>query len=480
MQIVRDLAGFSMGRSDEVRRAMSKKKTAVMEAERRVFVYGDEDANVPGCIKNGISEAVANQIYDMMIDFAKYAFNKAHAACYAVVGYQTAYLKAYYPREFMAALMDSAGEASKIAQYIECCRQMGITVLPPDINRGEGRFTVEEEGIRFGMYAIKSAGESVIDSIVEERKRGGVYVSLEDFLRRVTGREINKRAVENLIKAGALDSLPGNRKQKVLMAPDIMDTIIDQRKHTTVGQISLFDVIGSEDKQAFEIKIPKVEDYDKQERLAYEKEIMGIYVSGHPLEDYEELINKNITATSPDFAISSEEEGGEAVLKDGQRVVIGGMITSVKIHYTKNNDAMAFITVEDVYGAIEVIVFSRVFERCRQWITEDSKVFIRGRTSTEEEKDVKLLAEDIVPFDRVPRELWIQFSDLSDYRAKEEELYNNLTSSGGSDRVVIYLKESRKIKRLEPKWNVEAKEDFLNLLYKAYGKDNVKVVAGKL
>ncbi len=480
MQIVRDLAGFSMGRSDEVRRAMSKKKTAVMEAERQVFVYGDEAAGVPGCIKNGISEEVANEIYDLMTDFAKYAFNKAHAACYAVVGYQTAYLKAYYPKEFMAALMDSAGDSLKVAQYIECCRKMDIKLLPPDINSGYGRFSVEEDGIRFGMYAIKSAGEGVIDSIVSEREAHGAYSSLEDFLRRTSGREINKRAVENLIKAGALDSLPGNRRQKVLISPDMMDTIADERKHTTAGQMSLFDMMGEQEKKSFEIKMPHVDEYDKQEALAFEKEVMGIYVSGHPLEDYEKLMEENVTAKSTDFMIDPEDENSGAVLGDDERVVAGGMITSVKMHYTRKNDAMAFVTIEDVFGSIEVIVFPRIFERCRQFIAEDEKVFIKGHTSVEEEKDVKLLADDIIPFDRVPSEVWIQFEDLESYRAAEEGLYSKLAISSGNDRVVVFLKATRQIKRLDRKWNISADGEFLSSLKSAYGEDNVKTVAGKV
>ncbi|MCR5097650.1 MAG: DNA polymerase III subunit alpha [Lachnospiraceae bacterium] len=480
MQIVRDLAGFTMGRSDEVRRAMSKKKTSVMEAERQVFVYGDEAAGVPGCIKNGISEAVANQIYDLMIDFAKYAFNKAHAACYAVVGYQTAYLKAYYPKEFMAALMDSAGDSSKIAQYIQCCRKMDIRLLPPDINRGYGRFSVEEEGIRFGMYAIKSVGDAVIDNIVSERQAHGSYTSLEDFLRRTAGREVNKRAVENLIKAGALDSIPGNRRQKVLIFPELLDTIVDEKKHTTAGQMSLFDMIGEEDKKSFEIEMPRVDEYDKQEALAFEKEVMGIYVSGHPLEDYEKLMEENVTARSTDFMIDPEDDNSEAVLGDDEKVVAGGMITSVKTHYTRKNDAMSFVTIEDVYGSIEVIVFPRIFDRCRQYLVEDEKVFIKGRTSVEEEKDVKILAEDIIPFDMVPSEVWIQFEDLEDYRSKEEGLYNRLTESSGRDKVVVFLKNTRQIKRLDKKWNINADGEFLASLRAVYGEGNVKTVAGKV
>ncbi len=478
MQIVRDLAGFSMGRSDEVRRAMSKKKTKVMEAERQVFVYGDEAAGVPGCIKNGISEEVANKIYDNMIDFAKYAFNKAHAACYAVVGYQTAYLKTYYPREFMAALMDSAGDSGKVAHYIECCRQMDISVLPPDINHGAGRFMVENDAIRFGMYAIKSVGEGVIDTIVSEREKSGEYKTLEDFLRRVAGREINKRAIENLIKAGALDSLPGNRKQKVIITPDLLDTISDEKKHVTAGQLSFFDMMPEQDRKAFEVKMPNIEDYDKQERLAFEKEVMGIYVSGHPLEDFARLLDENVTAYSLDFVTS--EESGEATLGDDKMVTVGGMVTEVKLHYTKKNDAMAFVTIEDLYGTIEVIVFPRVFEKSRRFLADDEKIFIKGRTSVEEEKDVKLLASEIIPFDRIPRDVWIQFEDLDAYRAKEEELYEALSLASGDDVVKIFLKATKQVKILPAKWNVSADSEFIEALRVRFGEDNVKITAGKI
>ena len=478
MQIVRDLAGFSMGRSDEVRRAMSKKKTAIMEAERQVFVYGDEAAGVPGCIKNGISEAIANQIYDNMIDFAKYAFNKAHAACYAVVGYQTAYLKTYYPKEFMAALMDSAGDVSKVAQYIECCRQMDIGVLPPDINHGVGRFSVEDGRIRFGMYAIKSVGDGVIDTIVAEREANGDYQSLDDFLRRVAGREINKRAIENLIKAGALDSLPGNRRQKIIIMPDIIDSVTDEKKHSTAGQMSLFDMMPETEKQAFEIKLPDIPDYDKQERLSYEKEVMGIYVSGHPLEDYAGIMDENVTANSLDFINS--EESGEANLKDDEMVTIGGMVTEAKTYYTKKNDAMAFVTIEDLYGTIEVIVFPKVYDRCRQWLETDEKVFIKGRTNVEEEKDVKLLASEIIPFDRVPKEVWIQYADLDTYKSSEEKTYEILGKSSGSDSVVIFLKATRQIKRLPVKWNISADAFFVSLLKDSFGDENVRVVSGRV
>ena len=478
MQIVRDLAGFSMGRSDEVRRAMSKKKTAVMEAERQVFVYGDEAAGVPGCIKNGISEEIANQIYDNMIDFAKYAFNKAHAACYAVVGYETAYLKAHYPREFMAALMDSAADATKVAQYIDCCRIMDIDVLPPDINHGEGLFSVEDDAIRFGMYAVKSVGEGVIDMIVDERKKGGLYKNLEDFLRRVAGREINKRAIENLIKAGALDSLDGNRRQKVLAMPDMLDGIMDEKKHSTAGQMSLFDMMPEEKKADYEIKLPLVDDYDKQEKLAYEKEVMGIYVSGHPLDEYADIIEENVTANSMDFVY--DEETGTSPAVDKKKVVVGGIITESKTIYTKNNDAMAFVTLEDVYGSIEVIIFSKYYEKYRRYLAEDSRVFITGKVSNEEEKGVKLLADKIIPFDMVPNEIWIQFANRREYDASEEKLFESLSKSRGNDKVVIFLKEGRAIKRLNEKWNINGDISTLADLKAAFGEENVKVVAGRI
>lgn len=475
MQIVRDLAGYTWGRSDLVRRAMSKKKQAVMEQERKNFVYGNEAEGVPGCVANGIDEAVANKIYDEMIDFAKYAFNKSHAAAYAVVSYQTAYLKYYYPVEYMAALMTSVQDnTTKVSEYILTCRRMGITILPPDINEGEGGFLATDKQIRYGLSAIKSVGKPVIDAILEERKQRGTFTSLKDFLTRMSGGEVNKRTVENFIKAGALDGLDGNRRQKMMVYASILDSIHQEKKNSMAGQMTLFDIAAEEDKKEFEITMPDIEEYDKETLLGYEKEVLGIYVSGHPLEKYEEKWRKNITATTADFLL--DEETKAAKIKDGATVMIGGMITEKTIKYTKTNQAMAFITVEDLLGTVEVIIFPRDFEKNQALLQEDAKVFIRGRANVEEEKNGKLICERVYAFDAAKRELWIQFSDKQAFEEKEDELYHLIADSDGGDQVVIYLSAEKAMKRLPPSKTVCIEESLLNTLTKNFGEKNVKVV----
>ena len=356
MQIVRSLAGYSFGRSDLVRRAMAKKKEKVMEAERQNFVYGNKAEGVKGCIANGISEEVANKIYNEMIDFAKYAFNKSHAAAYAVVSYQTAYLKCHYPIEFMAALMTSVRDnTSKVIHYTMNCKELGIPMLSPDINEGYSDFSVADGGIRFGMSAIKGIGVNVIERIVAERKSGGAYTSLQNFLERLASGEVNKHVVENLIKSGAMDSLPGNRHQKVIAYANIMDAVSKDRRNNMAGQVSLFDLGDEGFAKAKQYPLPNVEEFPKEELLTYEKEVMGIYVSGHPLEEYVALMKKNCTCISTDFAAEEEQEDNSVT--DGERVVIGGLLVNKIVKTTKNNTMMAIASIEDLYGTVEIIVF---------------------------------------------------------------------------------------------------------------------------
>ena len=475
MQIVRDLAGYTMGRSDLVRRAMSKKKTAVMEKERQNFVYGNPKENVPGCISKGISEAVANKIYDEMIDFAKYAFNKSHAAAYAVVAYQTAWLKYYYPVEYMAALMTSVQDnTTKVSEYILSCHRMGIAVLPPDVNKGEGTFSVDDGNIRYGMYAIKSVGHPVIKALVEERKEHGAYKSLKDLLKRMDGKELNKRAVENLIKAGAMDGLGGNRRQQILVYAKIMDSIAQERKHSIDGQMTLFDFFSEEEKAELEIPLPKVDEFSKEVKLNFEKEVLGIYITGHPLEEYEEKWRKNITAVTSDFFYDDERKSVRVV--DGQSVVIGGMVIDKTIKYTKTNQAMAFLTVEDLVGTVEVIVFPKVYQRYVSYMNEDQKIFVRGHVNAEEEKNAKLICDQIIGFEETHKELWLQFETKDDYAKKEEELLSMLRDSDGNDSVVIYISGQKAIKRLPPSRNVRASSEIVNILTNFIGENNVKVV----
>lgn len=476
MQIVRDLAGYTLGRSDLLRRAMSKKKGDVMQKERQIFVYGDEENGVPGCIKNGIDEKTANKIYDEMIDFAKYAFNKSHAAAYAVVSYQTAYLKYYYPVEYMAALMTSVIEnPSKVAEYIYACRQMNIQILSPDINRGIGNFSVDGNDIRYGLAAIKSIGRPVIAAIIEDRDEFGPFKNLEDFISRMSVKDgLNKRAIEHLIKSGALDCLGGTRKQFMSIYVQIVDHVNQEKKYAMTGQMTLFDMVGEEEKEQFEIKLPDVGEYSKENLLAFEKEVLGVYLSGHPLQEYEDKWRKSISATTLDF--QPDEETGRAKVHDGTREIVGGIITAKTIKHTKTNQMMAFLSLEDLVGTVEVIVFPRDYEKNREYLEIDKKIFVKGRVSEEEERPSKLICETIIPFEQTKKELWVQFSDKEDFLRNEHILYGYLADSEGDDEVVIYCQKERAIKRLPRNRNIRIGQEVLSRLMNHYGEKRVKVV----
>ena len=476
MQIVRDLAGYTLGRSDLLRRAMSKKKAAVMEKERKTFVYGDEETGVPGCIKNGIDEQTANKIYDEMIDFAKYAFNKSHAAAYAVVSYQTAWLKYYYPVEYMAALMTSViDNPTKVAEYIYVCRQMGIRILPPDINKGEADFSVDGGDIRYGLAAIKSIGRPVIRAIVNDRKELGEFRNLEDFITRISSRELmNKRLVENLIKAGALDVLGGTRKQFMSIYIQIVDHMQQEKKNSMVGQMSLFDVVSEEQKEEFQIRMPDVGEYTKENLLGFEKEVLGVYVSGHPLEPYEEEWRKVISATTADFQV--DPEVGYTKVRDGAREIIGGIIVEKTVKHTKTNQMMAFLTVEDLFGTVEVVVFPRDYEKYRQYLEEDNKIFVKGRVSEEDDKASKLICEKILPFGQKKKELWIQFPDKETYLEEEAITYGYLADSEGNDEVMIYCEKEKIVKKLPANKNISINPQILSRLMNHFGENRVKVV----
>lgn len=475
MQIVRELAGYTMGRSDLVRRAMSKKKASVMEKERQNFVYGNMAEGVKGCVNNGISEKTANHIYDEMTDFAKYAFNKSHAACYAVVAYQTAYLKHYYPKEFMAALMTSVMDnISKVSEYILTCRQMGINILPPDINEGQSGFSVSGDSIRYGLSAIKSVGRSVVDAIIRERETNGLYVTMDDFVERMGGKEVNKRTIENFIKSGALDGLPGNRRQKTMVAPEMLDQKNKEKKNALDGQLSLFDFAGEEEKEQFQISMPDVPEFPKEELLAFEKEILGIYISGHPMEEYMETWKNSITAKTTDFMV--DEETGQAVVADSARVTVGGMITGKVVKTTKTGKMMAFVTVEDMVGSVEVLVFPRDYESKRNLLIEDAKVFIQGRASIGDDPVGKLICEQVIPFDQVPRELWLKFSDKTQYDERQQQVLDALRTAEGNDTVIIYLEKERAKKVLPANWKVGVNKPMIQTLEQILGEKNVKLV----
>lgn len=474
MQIVRELAGYTLGRSDLVRRAMSKKKQSVMEKEKKNFVYGNPEENVKGCIANGIDEQIAIKIYNDMMDFAKYAFNKSHAAAYAVVSYQTAFLKYYYPVEYMAALMTSVIENStKVSEYIVTSRSMGIKLLPPDINEGESGFSVKNNSIVYGLSAIKSIGKSVIDTIVEERELNGKYTSLKNFIERLSGKEVNKRTVENFIKAGAFDSLDGNRRQLMTVYSRIIDSVNEEKKKSITGQMSLFDLVSDEDKADYEIRMPDLEEYSKEEKLAFEKEVLGVYVSGHPLEQYEDKWRKNVKSFTKDF-ITDEE--GNTIAKDNTVTIVGGMIDTITLKTTRNGKTMAFITLEDLYGVMEILIFPNVLERYRYMLKENEKIFVKGKVSIGDDEQGKLICDQIISFDKVPRELWIQFKDKNEYMLKENELLEFIRNSDGNDTLIIYCKAEKAKKVFPRNMRINADAGMVNRLSEKYGTDNVKVV----
>lgn len=475
MQIVRELGGYTMGRSDEVRRAMSKKKLAVMEKERQNFIYGNEAEGVPGCIHNGISEHVAGDIYNEMMDFAKYAFNKSHAACYAVVSYQTAYLKYYYPVEFMAALLTSViDNPGKVSEYILTCRNMGIQILPPDINAGEAGFSVTQEGIRYALTAIKSVGRPVIEAVVAERRARGSFTNLQDFISRMADSEMNKRTIENFIKSGAMDSLGGTRKQFMSVYVRILDNIVHNKKNNMAGQMSLFDIVAEEEKESFEIRLPDVGEYSKELLLGFEKEVLGIYISGHPLEEYSDIWKQHITATTADFLLDEETNAIKA--QDGKSVVIGGMIANKKIKYTKNDKIMCFLDVEDLVGSVEVVVFPRDYEKNSARLNVDEKVFVQGRVAADDERDGKLICEKITTFDEIPKKLWIKFASMEEYEQQEKAVLDILAESDGRDSVMLYVENPKSMKQLPPNRNVCANAQLLQQLAETVGTQNVKVV----
>ncbi len=478
MQIVRDLGGYTLGRSDLVRRAMSKKKQSVMEKERRNFIYGNEEEGVPGCISRGIPEHTAAEIYDTMMDFAKYAFNKSHAACYAVVGYQTAWLKYYYPTEFMAALLTSVIDfPAKCAGYILTCRSMGIPILAPDINEGEAGFSVSGGGIRYALTAIRGVGRNVVDSIAAERRERGPFRDLSDFIDRMMDagkdKEINRRVLENFIKAGAFDSFGRTRKQLMVVYTQLLDERQHEKKNAMAGQMNLFELLDEGAREQFEIPYPEVGEYPKAMKLGFEKEVLGLYISGHPLEESEALWKRNITRRASDFYL--DEETGAAQVRDGESATIGGLIASKTIKYTKNNQVMAFLALEDLTGSVEVIVFPKVYAAASQYLNEDARIFVRGRVSLEDEKDGKLICEQVTPFEEVRRKLWIRFPDRESYARAEKELFAIVEEHGGRDEVVLYIENPKSRRILPPGQGVKADDALVALMKEKFGRDNVQL-----
>ena len=384
IEIFRSLGGYTMGQADNIRRAISKKKMKIIEEERKVFVYGDPAKNIPGCVANGISEAVAQSLYDEIVAFANYAFNKAHAVCYAVVSYQTAYLKCHYPREYMAALMTSVlDSAAKISGYIAECKDMGIPVLPPDVNHSEDHFTVEGDAIRFGLGAVKNVGRGLIRSMAAKRAEGGPFKSLEDFLQRM-GDELNKRAVENFIKCGAMDCFGNHRSELLAVYDTMMDSIATSRKKNLEGQMGLFALL-EDDEPAASIPIPKLQEMKRADLMAMEKETTGIYITGHPMDDYRAYLRN--THVMPIGRLMEED----CPVKDEQIVSVAGIVQSVKMKTTRNNSMMAYVTVEDDTAAIEMLAFSNVLTQFGSYLKENMPVVITGRLSVRDDKDPQIV-----------------------------------------------------------------------------------------
>jgi DNA polymerase-3 subunit alpha len=503
MQIVMELAGYSLGRSDLVRRAMSKKKADVMEEERYNFVYGNEEMGVPGCINRGVSENVANEIFDEMTDFAHYAFNKSHAAAYAVVTFQTAYLKCHYPVEYMAALISSvSGNNKKISNYIQSCKGLGIKVLPPDINKGRGDFTVAGYAIRYGLSAIKSVGDGVTEVIRQEVLKNGEFKSLEDFIKRLSNKEANKRTIESFIKAGAMDSFGYNRKQLLMVYEEVISQVSRQKKNEISGQMSIMDFLAPEERAAFEVQYPDVQEFSKEEQLAQEKEMLGVYISGHPLDDYMDIIDLKADINSSDFQIdepemdenidAGEEDEIEHIsqlqntprVQDKQEYTIVGMIEAVTVKTTKRGDTMAFVTLEDLYGTMELIVFPREYSRYRDKLVKNAKILVTGKASVSE-RDAKLILSTLETLDEVRlgmedegKVLWLCFINRSAYMEGESELRGLLKQVPGKTDVNIQLKVENKGKYMGPGFRVDSKKAE-QLLAKRYGEKNVLVLEKK-
>ena len=398
IEIFRQLGGYTMGQADNIRRAISKKKQKVIEAERRVFVYGDQAQGIPGCIANGISEAVAQSIYDEIVDFANYAFNKAHAVCYAVVAYQTAYLKCHYPKQYMAALMTSVlDSAGKISGYITECKEMGIPVLPPDINHSDDHFTVEGEAIRFGLGAVKNVGRGLIRAMASKRREGGPFRSLEDFLQRMGEGELNKRAVENFIKCGAMDCFGYHRSELLAVYDSMMDSVASSRRKNLEGQLGLFSMLEEDDKAAA-IPIPKLAELSMADRMLMEKETTGIYLSGHPMDDYRGILRN--TRVVPIGTLMEED----SPYSDDQIVSVAGIVQSVKMKTTRNNSMMSYVTLEDDTGAIEMLAFSNAINQYGGYLRENSPIVVTGRVSLRDDKEPQIVINRARPISDFAKE----------------------------------------------------------------------------
>ena len=455
IEIFRSLAGFSLGQADNIRRAMSKKKHKVIDAERVAFVHGDPERGIAGAVKNGISEETANSIYDEILDFASYAFNKAHAVSYAVVVYRTAYMKRHYPREYMAALLTSIlDNSAKVAEYIAACREMGIRLLPPDVNESDANFTVAGKNIRFGLVAIKGIGWGAIEELMREREKNGLFKSFEDFCRRMSGKELNRRAVENLIRAGAFDSMGCTRRALLLVAGQVIDSIAQANRDNISGQLDLFGTLDAQAQEPTAIPIPAVEEYSRRELMSMEKEITGLYLSGHPMDEYRETARRlgavPIGAVMGDFAA----EDGPRQFRDNQYVTLAGVVESFKTRTTKNNSLMSYIQLEDDSGAIELIAFQKALETGSGYLHSNAVILARGRISVRDEKAPQLMVDSLQPLsdrgavtNEPPRpagekKLWVKLPSRSDPRMKRIELI--LKMFPGNQQMILWCEQEKK------------------------------------
>jgi DNA polymerase-3 subunit alpha len=492
MQIVRDIGGFTMGRSDLLRRAMGKKKMKVMQEERHNFIYGKkaetDEPEIPGAIKNGVDEKTANEIYDLMIDFAKYAFPKAHSVAYAALAYETAWLKLYYPVEFMAALISSImGNSNSVSLYIRECKNIGIEILPPDVNESRDKFTVVNGKIRFGLAAVKNVGVNVIQDIIRARESKGKFVSFTDFCQKVDSSVLNKRQVESLIKCGAFDFLKVNRSQLIAIYETTIDSIVNQKKRNIEGQFSLFDTElnkGNTNLEIFDEQLPKLSEYNEKTILAMEKEMVGVYLSGHPLSQYEKRLENATTTNCSEIAeLNDETRESNSNLSDGSRVIIGGIIIKKQNKITKNNNMMAFITLEDLFGTVEVIVFPKTYDRYKDLLFEDNIVLIEGTLSVVEEDTPKLMSNKIYEVNkketdddthRKKRKLYLKVKDAEQYKKIKKELFSCLYKCSGDDCVIVY-NENEKANMVLKSWVNTNDKGLINNLKIIFGEKNVVI-----
>ena len=454
IEIFRQLAGFSLGQADMIRRAMSKKKHKVIDAERMAFVHGDPERNIPGALAKGVSEDVANSIYDEILDFASYAFNKAHAVSYAIVAYRTAYMKCHYPREYMAALLSSILDNSqKVAEYIAECRELGIKLLPPDVNESDADFTVSGENIRFGLVAIKSVGRASIENLVAERRENGPFKSFEDFCRRISGKDLNRRAVENLIRAGAFDSMGYKRRALLDIAGAVLDSISQSLRDNIAGQIGLFGDAELDGNAPAAIPIPQVEEFSPMELMAMEKETTGLYLSGHPMDGYRDAVRRigavPLGAVMADFAA----EGGPVRFADNQNITVAGVVAAAKTRTTRSNTLMSYIQLEDDTGSMELMAFQKALDKGGIYVKENAAIIVKGRISARDEKEPQLMVDSIRPISDVDalganvpppaeKKLWVRLKSQNDPELKRIQLL--LTMFPGSQQMILYCQAENK------------------------------------